>query len=100
MLNKKDMNFIAALSFHEATIITRTMLKLKDMGVAAYSMHDGVIVKQSNSDNTVSTLREVYDEYVTTHQVKHRLTKLGISIPLSVEGIHVPKRKHAGGYVT
>ena len=100
MLNKKDMNFVAALSFHEATIITRTMLKLKDMGVAAYSMHDGLIVKQSNSDNTVSTLREVYDEYVTTHQVKHRLTKLGISIPLSVEGIHVPKRKHAGGYVT
>ena len=100
MLNKKDMNFIAALSFHEATIITQTMLKLKDMGVAAYSMHDGLIVKQSNADTTVSTLREVYDEYVTTHQVKHRLTKLGISVPLSVEGINVAKHRHAGGYVT
>ena len=100
MLNKKDMNFIAALSFHEATIITQTMLKLKDMGVAAYSMHDGLIVKQSNADNTVSTLREVYNEYVTTHQVNHRLTKLGISVPLSVEGINVAKHRHAGGYVT
>ena len=100
MLNKKDMNFIAALSFHEATIITQTMLKLKDMGVAAYSMHDGLIVKQSNADITVSALREVYDEYVTAHQVKHRLTKLGISVPVSVEGIHVTKCKHAGGYVT
>ena len=27
MLNKKDMNFVAALSYHEATIITQTMLK-------------------------------------------------------------------------
>jgi hypothetical protein len=100
MLNKKDMNFIAALSFHEATIITQTMLRLKDMGVAAYSVHDGLIVKQSNADTTVSTLREVYDEYVTAHQVKHRLTKLGISVPVSVEGIHVSKHRHAGGYVT
>ena len=100
MLNKKDMNFIAALSFHEATIITQTMLKLKDMGVAAYSMHDGLIVKQSNADITVSTLREVYDEYVTAHQVKHRLTKLGISVPVSVAGIHVTKCKYAGGYWT
>lgn len=100
MLNKKDMNFIAALSFHEATIITQTMLKLKDMGVAAYSMHDGLIVKQSYADTTVSTLREVYDEHVTAHQVKHRLTKLGMSVPLSVEGINVAKHRHAGGYRT
>jgi hypothetical protein len=100
MLNQKDMNFVAALSFHEATIITQTMLRLKDIGVAAYSMHDGLIVKQSNADITVSTLREVYDEYVTAHQVKHRLTKLGISVPLSVEGINVAKHRHAGDYVT
>ena len=100
MLNKKDMNFIAALSFHEATIITQTMLRLKDMGGAAYSMHDGLIVKQSYADTTVSTLREVYDEYVTAHQVKHRLTKLGISLPVSVEGINVAKHRHAGGYWT
>ena len=100
MLNSQDINFVAALSFHEATIITQTMLKLKDMGVAVYSMHDGLIVKQSNADTTISILREVYDEYVTTHQMKHKLTKLGICVPLSVEGIHVPKRKHAGGYVT
>ena len=100
MLNKKYMNFIAALSFHEATIITQTMLKLKNMGVAAYSMHDGLIVTERNADTTVSTLREVYDEYVTAHQVKHRLTKLGISVPLSVEGINVAKYRHAGGYVT
>ena len=99
-LNNKDMNFVAALSYHEATIITQTMLKLKDMGVGAYSMHDGLIVTERNADTTVSTLREVYDEYVTAHQVKHRLTKLGISVPVSVEGIHVPKRKHAGGYET
>ena len=70
------------------------------MGVAAYSMHDGLIVKQSNADTTVSTLREVYDEYVTAHQVKHRLTKLGISVPVSVEGVHLAKSRLAGVYVT
>ena len=99
-LNRQEMNFTAALSFHEASIITQTMLKMKDMGVAAYSMHDGLIVKQSNADTTVSTLREVYDEYVTAHQVKHRLTKLGMNVPLSVEGINVAKHRHAGGYRT
>lgn len=99
-LNRQDMNFTAALSFHEASIITQTMLTLKDMGVAAYSMHDGLIVKQSNAEITVSTLRAVYDEYVTAHQVKHKLRKLGISVPLSVEGIHVAKHRHAGGYGT
>ena len=76
------------------------MLRLKDMCVAAHSMHDGLIVKQSNADTTVSTLREVYDEYVTTHQLKHRLMKLEITVPLSVEGIHVSKRKHVGSYRT
>ena len=70
------------------------------MGVAAYSMHDGLIVQQSNADITVSTLREVYDEYVTAHQVKHTLTNLGISVPLSVEGVHLAKHRLAGGYVT
>lgn len=99
-LNRQDMNFTAALSFHEASIITQTMLTLKDMGVAAYSMHDGLIVKQSNAEITVSTLRAVYDEYVTAHQVKHKLRKLGISVPLSVEGIHVAKHRHAGSYGT
>ena len=44
-LNNKDMSFVAALSCHAATIITETMLRLKDMGVAAYSMHDGLIIK-------------------------------------------------------
>ena len=63
-------------------------------------MHDGLIVTERNADTTVSTLRAVYDEYVTAHQVKHRLTKLGISVPVSVEGIHVTKCKYAGGYVT
>jgi len=100
MLNQKDMNFVAALSFHEATIITQTMLRLNDMGVAAYAMHDGLIVKQSDADITISTLRKVYDEYVTTHQATHGLTKLGISVPLSVEGIHVSKYRLAGFYRT
>ena len=99
-LNRQEMNFTAALSFHEASIITQTMLTLKDMGVAAYSMHDGLIVKQSNAEITVSTLRAVYDEYVTAHQVKHRLRKLGISVPVSVEGLSVAKERHAGSYRT
>jgi len=99
-LNRQDMNFTAALSFHEASIITQTMLTLKEMGVAAYSMHDGLIVKQSNAEITVSTLRAVYDEYVTAHQVKQRLTKLGISVPVSMEGLSVAKERHAGSYRT
>ena len=98
-LNKK-LRSSAELSFHEANIITQTMLKLKAIGVPSYSMHDGLIVKQSDEDVTVNTIRDVYNGYVTTYQKKHKLDVLNIQVALSIEGLNVPKRRLSGCYWT
>ena len=98
-LNKK-LRSSAELSFHEANIITKTMLRLKAIGVPSYSMHDGLIVKQSDGDVTVNTFRDVYNGYVTTYQKKRKLNVLNIQIALSIEGLNVPKRRLSGCYWT
>jgi len=98
-LNKK-LRSSAELSFHEANIITETMLKLKALGVPSYSMHDGLIVKQSDEDVTVTTLRDVYNGYVTTYQKKNKLDVINIQVALSIEGLNVPKRRLSGCYWT
>ena len=99
-LNKKDMNFTTSLSFHEANIITHSMLKLKEINVPAYSMHDGLIVKRTNVDTSISTLREVYAEYVLSIQRSKKLSTLGILVPLSVEGLDFDKCRYSGSYWT
>ena len=76
------------------------MLKLKAIGVPSYSMHDGLIVKQSDEEVTVNTIRDVYNGYVTTYQKKHKLEVLNIQVALSIEGLNVPKRRLSGCYWT
>lgn len=98
-LNKK-LRSSAELSFHEANIITKTMLRLKAIGVPSYSMHDGLIVKQSDEDVTVNTIRDVYNGYVTSYQKEHKLDVLNIQVALSIEGLNVPKRRLSGCYWT
>lgn len=63
-------------------------------------MHDGLIVKQSNADITISTLREVYDEYVLSIQKSKKLSALGILVPVSVEGLDIDKFRYYGSYRT
>ena len=94
------MNFTASLSFHEANIITHSMLKLKEIDVPAYSMHDGLIVKRSNVDTSISTLREVYAEYVSSIQRSKKLSTIGILVPVSVEGLDTDKCRYSGNYWT
>ena len=45
-LNKEHMNFTDALSFHEANILTNTLIELIGQGVVAYPIHDCVLVKE------------------------------------------------------
>jgi len=99
-LDKKQMNSAAALQYHEASIITQSMLKLSRMDVPSYSMHDGLVVKQSDLDITVTTIREVFNDYVIAYQRKHKQQLLNVAVALSVKGINVPKYRLSGCYWT
>lgn len=99
-LDKKQMNSAAALQYHEATIITQSMLKLSAVDVPSFSMHDGLIVKHSDYDITVSTLRQVFNDYVIAYQRKHKQQLLNVKVALSVEGINTPKFRLSGCYWT
>ena len=100
-LNKnKRIDFSGFLSFHEAAIMTETLLNLKDQGVVAYPVHDCWIVKQTNVETAVTIIREVINNYVTTHQRKHNLPLLNLSAAFSIEMKDQSKQRLSGYYWT
>ena len=57
------MNALGFLSYHEANILTETLLSLKKQGVAAYGVHYCIIVKQSDMDTAVRGYRSTIRDY-------------------------------------
>jgi len=98
-LNKKRMNFVNALSFHEAEILTQTLLQLKDSGVAAYPIHDCVLVKEEHQTLAVETLRSVYTGYIYSYQKRNNLPYLNIELAVSIESKTSPKERLQGRYL-
>jgi hypothetical protein len=79
------------LSFHESNMITDAMLDLAAHGIVAYPMHDALIVKQSNQEAALKSLRESVTTYVARH------TKRGTFIPaVTIEGLGMGKVQHSG----
>ena len=98
-LNKKRMNFVCALSFHEAEILTQTLLQLRDSGVAAYPIHDCVLVKEEHQTLAVETLRRVYTGYIYSYQKRNNLPYLNIELAVSIESKTCPKVRLQGKYL-
>ena len=98
-LNKKRMNFVNSLSFHEAEILTQTLLQLKDSGVAAYPIHDCVLVKEEHQTLAVETLRRVYTGYIYSYQKRNNLPYLNIELAVSIESKTCPKVRLQGKYL-
>ncbi|MDC1290822.1 hypothetical protein N8X78_00585 [Planktomarina temperata] len=92
---RNDFNFV---SYHEAEILTLTLLKLKEMGVPAYGVHDCVVVKQSDKHTAVETYRSVTRDYVVKHQKANNHPILNIEVSLTVEELNKDKVKLAGFY--
>ena len=93
------MNFVCALSFHEAEILTQTLLQLKDSGVAAYPIHDCVLVKEEHQTLAVETLRRVYTGYIYSYQKRNNLQYLNIELAVSIESKTCPKVRLQGKYL-
>ena len=92
---RNDFNFV---SYHEAEILTLTLLKLKEMGVPAYGVHDCVVVKQSDKHTAVETYRSVTRDYVVKHQKANNHPILNIEVSLTIEELNKDKVKLAGFY--
>lgn len=53
------------LAFMESSIMTVILLELKDRGVVALNMHDGVMVPESQADLAADVMTEVFQEWVS-----------------------------------
>ena len=93
------LNSTGFLSYHEAEILTRTLLKLKAMGVVAYGVNDCAVVKQSDRDAAVKTYRETVRSYVTQHQKQHKHPHLDIEVSVTIEQLGLDKVKLPGCYI-
>ena len=98
-LNDGYLNSTGFLSYHEAEILTRTLLKLKAMGVVAYGVHDCLVVKQSDRDAAVKTYREAVRSYVIQHQKQHKHPHLDIEVSVTIEQLGLDKVKLPGCYI-
>ena len=98
-LNKKHFNFIDALSFHEANILTNTLIELIGQGVVAYPIHDCVLVKEKQQSIAVKTFRAEFSKYVATYQGKKNLPQLNLKVAVSVESKANSKVRMQGRYL-
>ncbi|MDA9899315.1 hypothetical protein N9D97_01375 [Planktomarina temperata] len=92
---RNDFNFV---SFHEAEILTLTLLRLKALGIPAYGVHDCVVVKQSDKHTAVETYRSVIRDYVIKHQKANNHPNLNIEVSLTIEELNKDKVKLTGFY--
>ena len=100
-LKHLDTNYYNAtgfLSYHESEILTLTLLRLKELGVPAYGVHDCVVVKQSDKHTAVETYRSVIRHYVVKHQKANNHPNLNIEVSLTIEELNKDKVKLAGCY--
>ena len=97
-LDAKYYNATGFLSYHESEILTLTLLRLKELGVPAYGVHDCVVVKQSDKHTAVETYRSVIRHYVVKHQKANNHSLLNIEVSLTIEELGMDKVKLAGCY--
>ena len=97
-LDNKYNNTTGFLSYHESEILTLTLLRLKELGVPAYGVHDCVVVKQSDKHMAVETYRSVIRDYVVRHQKANNHPNLNIEVSLTIEELNKDKAKLAGCY--
>ena len=97
-LDNKYNNATGFLSYHEAEILTLTLLRLKALGVPAYGVHDCVVVKQSDKHMEVETYRSVIRDYVVRHQKANSHPILNIEVSLTIEELNMDKVKLTGCY--
>jgi len=83
--DKGNWNFTNEISFHESTILTNTLLKLKSLGVVAYGVHDCLIVKLGDEVLAADIFRSEFKSYVSLFQKRHNKPELNLDVALTLE---------------
>ena len=100
LLNKEYLNGAGFISYHESQIMTETLYGLREKGIVAYPVHDAWLVKQSDVEEALYTIRLVIRDYIIKH-CKHKRV-VDITVPISVEVLgqdnKIEKVRHSGGY--
>lgn len=86
-LDKDYVHAHGAIFHHEFNILKLTLLKLSKLGVVAYPIHDGYLVKQSDAATVVTTVQHTFSAYIRKHQEQQRLNPLPITPALTVEAL-------------
>ena len=97
-LNSNYMNATGFLSFHEANILTETLLGLKRKGVVAYGVHDCIIVKRSDMDVAVENYRAVIRDYCLATQKQSNAPNVVTEAAVKIERKDLDDVKLAGHY--
>ena len=84
-LDSGYMNASGFLSYHEANILTETLLSLKEQNVPAYGVHDCVLVKASDQEAAVQTYRKIIQDYASRTQSELKAEPLNGLVGLSIE---------------
>ena len=71
-LDADYMNGHGFLAFHEAEILKQTLFKLMSKDVPAYSVHDCLLVKASQSEEAMQVYRDTVNGYIKDHCRKHK----------------------------
>jgi len=88
-LDKDYVHAHGAIFHHESNILKLTLLKLTKLGVVAYSIHDGYLVKQADVETVVTTVKQTFSSYIRKHQQQQRFNLLPITPALTVEALDV-----------
>ena len=100
-LQKLNTYYLVAtgfLSYHEANILTETLLRLKKMGIVAYGVLDCVIVKCSCRDEAINTYSDIIRNYVLKVQKKAEVPEVVTDVALSIEELGLGEVKLSGSY--
>ena len=92
------MNALGFLSYHEANILTETLLSLKRQGVPAYGVHDCIIVKQSDMDIAVANYRTIIRDYTLRIQKQLNAPQVVTEAAVKIERKNLDDVKLVGRY--
>ena len=86
------------LSFHESEILIKTIQNLAAQGIAAYPMHDCILVAGSKKDIGVEVLQATVRDYILIHcRDNKRDENINLTVPLTVE-LRGSDKQYVSGY--
>jgi len=93
-LDAEYKNGAGYISFHEAQIMTLTLLYLRDKGVVAYPIHDCLLVK----DKEAMIAADAYRQCVRAYIKEYGEGDVDVTVPVSIERKDQDKERITGYY--